>query len=35
MTPDTDFIIDTHPKWQNVVIAAGFSGQYSSFRGQD
>ena len=35
MTPDRHFILDTHPKWQNVVIAAGFSGQYSVFRVQD
>ena len=28
VTPDTHFFIDTHPKWKNVVIAAGFSGQY-------
>jgi len=27
-TPDEDFIIDHHPKWQNIVIGAGFSGQY-------
>lgn len=26
MTPDEDFILDTHPSWRNVVIGAGFSG---------
>ncbi|XP_060597744.1 peroxisomal sarcosine oxidase-like [Ruditapes philippinarum] len=25
-TPDKDFILDLHPSWKNVVIAAGFSG---------
>ncbi|KAL4223769.1 hypothetical protein ACF0H5_017235 [Mactra antiquata] len=25
-TPDHNFVIDTHPSWKNVVIAAGFSG---------
>ncbi|KAL3857562.1 hypothetical protein ACJMK2_012213 [Sinanodonta woodiana] len=25
-TPDHDFILDRHPKWKNVIIAAGFSG---------
>lgn len=25
-TPDHDFILDVHPAWKNVVIAAGFSG---------
>ncbi|XP_045172075.2 peroxisomal sarcosine oxidase-like [Mercenaria mercenaria] len=25
-TPDTDFVLDVHPSWKNVVIAAGFSG---------
>jgi len=35
MTPDEHFILDTHPKWQNIVIAAGFSGQYSSYTRRD
>ncbi|XP_057295582.1 peroxisomal sarcosine oxidase-like isoform X2 [Hydractinia symbiolongicarpus] len=26
LTPDRDFIIDVHPKYQNIVIGAGFSG---------
>jgi len=26
VTPDRHFILDTHPKWKNIVIAAGFSG---------
>lgn len=26
MTPDEHFFIDTHTKWKNIVIAAGFSG---------
>ncbi|XP_052256446.1 peroxisomal sarcosine oxidase-like isoform X2 [Dreissena polymorpha] len=25
-TPDYDFVLDHHPVWKNVVIAAGFSG---------
>lgn len=25
-TPDADFIIDTHPKYNNIVIGTGFSG---------
>lgn len=25
-TPDTNFVLDAHPKWKNVVIGAGFSG---------
>ncbi|KAH3693176.1 hypothetical protein DPMN_192578 [Dreissena polymorpha] len=25
-TPDADFVLDHHPVWKNVVIAAGFSG---------
>ncbi|XP_064649439.1 peroxisomal sarcosine oxidase-like [Lineus longissimus] len=25
-TPDSDFILDTHPHWKNIVIGAGFSG---------
>jgi len=28
VTPDENFFIDTHPTWKNIVIAAGFSGQY-------
>jgi hypothetical protein len=27
MTPDEDFILDRHPKWKNVIIGAGFSGE--------
>ncbi|KAJ8305957.1 hypothetical protein KUTeg_016502, partial [Tegillarca granosa] len=26
MTPDEDFILDTHPTWKNIIIGAGFSG---------
>ncbi len=26
MTPDEDFILDTHPYWKNIVVGAGFSG---------
>ncbi|KAL8600682.1 hypothetical protein ACOMHN_006748 [Nucella lapillus] len=25
-TPDRHFILDTHPRWKNVVVGAGFSG---------
>ena len=25
-TPDEDFILDTHPYWNNIIIGAGFSG---------
>lgn len=31
MTPDEDFIIDTHPENPNIVIAAGFSGHGFKF----
>lgn len=31
MTPDTDFIIDRHPFYANVAIAAGFSGHGFKF----
>lgn len=31
MTPDEDFIIDTHPKYNNIAIAAGFSGHGFKF----
>ncbi|QOS79161.1 N-methyl-L-tryptophan oxidase [Paenibacillus sp. JNUCC31] len=37
MTPDEDFIIDTHPDYSNVAIASGFSGhgfKFSSVVGQ-
>jgi len=27
VTPDKHFIIDVHPTWKNIFIAAGFSGQ--------
>lgn len=30
-TPDEDFVIDTHPKCPNVLIAAGFSGHGFKF----
>ena len=26
MTPDIDYVLDTHPRWDNIVIGAGFSG---------
>lgn len=25
-TPDTNFVLDRHPKWDNVIIGTGFSG---------
>ncbi|MFT4037325.1 MAG: N-methyl-L-tryptophan oxidase [Thermomicrobiales bacterium] len=31
MTPDTDFIMDRHPEYANVVIGAGFSGHGFKF----
>ncbi|MGE7624520.1 N-methyl-L-tryptophan oxidase [Viridibacillus sp. NPDC096237] len=31
MTPDEDFIIDVHPKHENIAIAAGFSGHGFKF----
>jgi monomeric sarcosine oxidase len=31
MTPDEDFIVDHHPKFRNVVFAAGFSGHGFKF----
>lgn len=31
MTPDSDFIIDVHPKYPNIAIAAGFSGHGFKF----
>ncbi|MGM9968308.1 MAG: N-methyl-L-tryptophan oxidase [Rummeliibacillus sp.] len=31
MTPDEDFIIDLHPKYKNIAIAAGFSGHGFKF----
>ncbi|REK76837.1 N-methyl-L-tryptophan oxidase [Paenibacillus paeoniae] len=37
LTPDEDFVIDLHPKYSNVAIAAGFSGhgfKFSSAVGQ-
>nr|WP_106779466.1 N-methyl-L-tryptophan oxidase [Lysinibacillus timonensis] len=37
LTPDEDFIIDVHPNYSNVAIAAGFSGhgfKFSSVVGQ-
>lgn len=26
MTPDEHFVLDRHPKWDNIIIGAGFSG---------
>ncbi len=31
MSPDEHFIIDRHPKWQNLVFATGFSGHGFKF----
>jgi sarcosine oxidase len=31
MTPDQHFVIDRHPEWSNVAIAAGFSGHGFKF----
>lgn len=31
MTPDQHFIVDTHPQWPNVALAAGFSGHGFKF----
>ncbi|MER1999121.1 MAG: N-methyl-L-tryptophan oxidase [Lysinibacillus sp.] len=31
MTPDEDFIIDTHPKYENIAFAGGFSGHGFKF----
>ncbi|MGH2532526.1 MAG: N-methyl-L-tryptophan oxidase [Thermomicrobiales bacterium] len=31
LTPDGDFVIDRHPAWPHVVIAAGFSGHGFKF----
>ena len=31
LTPDQHFIVDTHPEWKNVAIAAGFSGHGFKF----
>ena len=31
MTPDEDFIIDLHPAYKNIAIAAGFSGHGFKF----
>ena len=28
MTPDKDPVIDRHPLYSNIIIAAGFSGRY-------
>ena len=28
MTPDDDFILDRHPQYSNIIIGAGFSGDY-------
>ena len=26
MTPDIDYVLDTHPRWDNIIIGTGFSG---------
>jgi len=31
LTPDTDFIVDRHPEFPQVVIGAGFSGHGFKF----
>lgn len=31
LTPDQHFIVDRHPKWSNVALAAGFSGHGFKF----
>ncbi len=31
MTPDTDFVVDRHPTWPQVVFGAGFSGHGFKF----
>ena len=31
MSPDENFIVDFHPEYRNVVIAAGFSGHGFKF----
>lgn len=31
LTPDEDFILDVHPRWNNIVIGAGFSGHGFKF----
>ena len=31
MTPDENFIVDRHPQFKNVVLAAGFSGHGFKF----
>jgi len=31
MTPDTDFILDRHPRWPRVIVGAGFSGHGFKF----
>ena len=33
-TPDSDFILDRHPVYSNVVIGAGFSGNAAGERVQ-
>ena len=27
MTPDEGYIMDIHPRWDNVIVGAGFSGE--------
>jgi len=27
MTPDEDYVLDKHPRFANIVIGAGFSGE--------
>jgi glycine/D-amino acid oxidase-like deaminating enzyme len=31
LTPDRHFIVDRHPRWQNVILACGFSGHGFKF----
>jgi sarcosine oxidase len=31
MTPDERFVVDRHPRWENVVFAAGLSGHGFKF----
>jgi glycine/D-amino acid oxidase-like deaminating enzyme len=31
LTPDQHFLVDRHPEWSNVALAAGFSGHGFKF----
>jgi sarcosine oxidase len=31
LTPDTDFVVDRHPRWPHVAVGAGFSGHGFKF----